>query len=228
MSTPSWDDPTVKAGSMVRGALWLVQVIGEGNTFTKAELRTAFPDIQQIDRRIRDLRDYGWLLLSNTEDARLTPEQTRFQKAGAAVWDPKERRAAAPAKSFSNKARAEVLERDSFMCTVCGIAGGEEYPDDPTQTAMLVVSRREVMSLSGTRTETLVTECKRCKAGAGNSKRSAQEVLETIEALSDEERETLLKWAKRGRRRLSALDRAWNRLIRLPSDAREEVIGSLF
>ena len=78
---------------MVRGALWLLQVVGEGNTFTKNQLRDAFPGVSQVDRRIRDLRDYGWVVYSSTEDASLLREDQRFVKAGVPVWDPKARRA---------------------------------------------------------------------------------------------------------------------------------------
>lgn len=107
MNTPAWH--TSKAGGMVRAALWLVQEVGEGNTFTKGQLRAAFPGVSQIDRRVRDLRDYGWTILASTEDASLAAEEQRFVKAGAAVWDPKERRAAAPRNTLSSKEIRAVL-----------------------------------------------------------------------------------------------------------------------
>ena len=47
MEQPDWQDPTA-GGAMVRGALWLVQVIGEGSTFTKTQLREAFPGVARI------------------------------------------------------------------------------------------------------------------------------------------------------------------------------------
>src|SRR4029079_19025372 len=108
--------PALSAGTMVRGALWLLQVVGEGNTFTKNQLREAFPGISQVDRRIRDLRDYGWVVYSSTEDATLLAEDQRFVKAGVAVWDPKARRAAAPQNPISSKDRQAVLARDGYMC----------------------------------------------------------------------------------------------------------------
>jgi hypothetical protein len=43
MSPRVWNDPKLKVGSMVRAALWLVEEVGEGNTFTKEQLREAFP-----------------------------------------------------------------------------------------------------------------------------------------------------------------------------------------
>ena len=58
MVMPRWDDANL--GTMRRAALWLVEVVGEGNSFTKSQLREAFPEVAQIDRRMRDLRDFGW------------------------------------------------------------------------------------------------------------------------------------------------------------------------
>ena len=42
---PAWDDPDSSAGTMVRGALWLLQVVGQGGVFTKNQLREAFPGV---------------------------------------------------------------------------------------------------------------------------------------------------------------------------------------
>jgi hypothetical protein len=165
MLLPQWNDPDLKDGTMVRGALWLVQEVGEGNIFTKEQLRQAFPGVSQADRRIRDLRKFGWTILANTEDAGLMAEDQRFVRVGVPVWDPAARREAAP-KAVTAKETRAAMERDSFMCTMCGISGGEPYLDDSNQTAVLSVTRRETL-LPCDRTETLlVTECKRCRAGS--------------------------------------------------------------
>ncbi|MEU2961173.1 hypothetical protein [Streptomyces albidoflavus] len=87
---PDWTNE--KMGSMVRAALWLVTQVGEGNVYTKDQLRTAFPDIAQIDRRLRDLRAHGWVLDTNRDDAALAPHEARFVRAGEPVWEPGIRR----------------------------------------------------------------------------------------------------------------------------------------
>lgn len=88
MSTalPSWQDS--KLGTMKRAALWLVQVVGEENVFTKAELREAFPDVAQIDRRMRDLRDFGWKIDTKREDIDLDANEQRYVQRGEPVWEP--------------------------------------------------------------------------------------------------------------------------------------------
>ncbi|MBE8469523.1 hypothetical protein IQ210_00950 [Streptomyces sp. 3R004] len=208
---------------MVRGALWLVQVVGEGNTFTKEQLREAFPGISQADRRIRDLRDYGWVLFTNADDARLMAEDQRFVKAGVPVWDSAARRAAAPQKTVSNKEKQAVMARDDYMCSVCGISGGEAYVDDSNQTGVLSVTRRETVLPDGRERTLLVTECKRCRAGSGDLPARADEAVADIQALDPSDRRRLLRWIERGRRGSTALDRAWNSYRRLPADARDEV-----
>lgn len=125
---------------MVRGALWLVQVIGEGSTFTKTQLREAFPGVAQADRRIRDLRDYGWVVYSSAEDVTLSRDEQRFISAGVPVWNAKARRENAPTERISARERQAILQRDGYMCTLCGIMGGEPYPDDPVMAGVLSVS----------------------------------------------------------------------------------------
>lgn len=227
MEQPAWDDPALSAGAMVRGALWLLQVVGEGNTFTKNQLRDAFPGISQVDRRIRDLRDYGWVVYSSVEDASLLAEDQRFVKAGAAVWDPKARRAAAPRKAISTKDRLAVLARDGYMCTLCGIAGGEPYPDNTVMTAVLSISRRTVTDADGRKTEALVTECKRCKAGRGDTPVNVKDVVAAAIGLGPGELRRLLRWMERGRRGFTELDRAWAAYLRVPPEHRDEAADRL-
>jgi hypothetical protein len=212
---------------MIRGALWLVQVVGEGNTFTKGQVREAFPGISQADRRIRDLRTYGWVVLTSAEDATLTAEDQRFISAGVPVWDPAAKRAAAPQKTASAKEKQAVMARDHFMCTICGISGGEAYLDDSNQTAVLSATRRETFLPGGRKEILLVTECKRCRSGGDGSAARADETLADIKALDPGDQRRLLRWIERGRRGSTQLDRAWNAFRRLPADARDEVRAAL-
>lgn len=212
---------------MVRGALWLLQVVGIGNTFTKNQLRDAFPGVSQVDRRIRDLRDYGWVVHSSTEDATLLREDQRFVKAGVPVWDPRARRENAPEKAISAKERQAVLTRDGHMCTLCGIAGGEPYPDDPVMTAVLAVSRRSVVANDGREIQALVTECKRCRAGDAPAPLDAQAAVAAAADLSPGELRRLLRWMDRGRRGATELDRAWAAYLRVPPHERRQVAERL-
>ncbi|CAD5953047.1 MULTISPECIES: hypothetical protein [unclassified Streptomyces] len=227
MALPAWNDPDLKGGTMIRGALWLVQEIGEGNTFTKEQIRDAFPGIAQADRRFRDLRAFKWVILTNTEDATLTAEDQRFVKAGVPVWDPAARRAAAPRKAITAKQTQAVLARDDYMCTVCGIGGAEPYMDDSNQTGVLSVTRRLTVLPDGREETLLVTECKRCRAGADGQGARADDVVAEIKSLDPSDQRRLARWLERGRRGTTPLERAWNAYRRLPRDAQEEVRKTL-
>lgn len=123
MTLPSWTD--TKYGTMKRAALWLVTVVGEGNVFTKEDVKGAFPGVSQADRRVRDLRDHGWQIDTNREDAGLGQHEQRFVKPGLPVWEPG--KAAKPGTSVTQTQRRDVLARDGHLCRSCGIAPGEEY-----------------------------------------------------------------------------------------------------
>ncbi|MGA4539045.1 hypothetical protein ACPA54_03545 [Uniformispora flossi] len=226
VALPVWNDPNSKAGTMVRGALWLMQEVGEGGTFTKEDLRQAFPGVAQADRRIRDLRTHGWVILASTEDATLMAEEQRFVRAGVPVWDPAARRAGA-SKAVTAKERLDAMDRDDFMCTVCGISGGDVYLEDSNQTAVLSATRRETVMPDGRRETLLVTECKRCRSGSGGGTADAAGLLGDIRALDAEDRRRLVRWMERGRRGSTPLDRAWNAYRRLPADARAALKASL-
>lgn len=87
MNLPRWDDKKLNLGSMVRVALWLMTVVGEGNKFSMEDLREAFPGVAQIARRMRDLRDYGWSITTSREDPTLSANEFRLARTGVPVWD---------------------------------------------------------------------------------------------------------------------------------------------
>lgn len=224
MSLPRWDDENFKAGTMVRTALWLVTQIGEGNVFTKEQHRNAFPGVAQADRRMRDLRDYGWVIHTNTDDVTLRPEEQRFVSTGLPVWQPGVRQRAA-ASTISAKQRQVVFAADGYQCVVCGAAGGESYVDSPNETAVLAISRREVRLPGGEVEEQLVTECKRCRSGAeANETGDVTRVLADVRDLDEADLHRLVRWMERGRRGPTPIDRVWTSYRRLPATARAELL----
>ncbi|GAB3655746.1 hypothetical protein [Glycomyces tarimensis] len=225
MSEPAWNDPELKsnAGTMVRCALWLKQVIGEGNTFTKQQVQSAFPGVTQADRRVRDLRSYGWVIHTNTQDATLSMEEQRLVRIGVPVWDKKARTAASKTKALSEKVRQETLANDGYMCRACGITGGESYPDDPVRSAVLSVANREVAQSDGTVATMPVTLCKRCLTGARGSRVRMDKALEIVDRLDSAQRSELAEWIRMDRRRWTDLERVWSAYCALPSEARAVV-----
>jgi hypothetical protein len=224
MTLPKWNDPALKAGTMIRTALWLISEVGIGNSFTKEQHRAAFSGITQADRRLRDLRRFGWVIHTNVEDVTLNPDEQRFVAAGSPIWERGALKSAARA-IVTNKIRRATLAENDYQCVVCGIAGGESYPDAPQMTAVIAISRRTVTLADGSVELMLVSECKRCRSGMAAESCDIPRLLASINNLDPIDRAVFVRWLHRGRR--GALDRLWADFRRLPEAARTQIRTSL-
>jgi hypothetical protein len=221
---PSWQDAGL--GTMKRVALWLVSVVGEGNTFTKEDLRAAFPGVSQVDRRMRDLRDFGWRIDTNREDEELDPHEQRFVKPGDPVWEPGRATRKSGTIAIGAARRREVLARDGNMCRSCGITPGEIYAGT-YEAAQLDIARREVVKPDGTKATELVTECKRCRVGGRALAADLGKVLKAAAALDPAERSVLSDWVAADRREFSRLEQIWSDYRSLPEESRAQLQAEL-
>jgi hypothetical protein len=214
VTLPAWQSST--AGARIRAALWLAQEIGEGGTFRKAQLRAAFPSVEQIDRRVRELREDGWVFATNREDLALASDELRLVRIGGAVWDKSYRRART--SSISANDRKATFAADGFACRHCGVAAGEPFADDPIRIARLSVARSPSPESRG-----LVTLCDRCiAAGPGAGTADLDAVVRDGRQLDPADREQLLRWMARDERDRTALDRVWARWRTLSHDLRDQ------
>ncbi|MEU9243510.1 hypothetical protein [Streptomyces sp. NPDC048385] len=229
VEVPSYQDK--KFGSMVRAALWLVTVVGEGNVFTKAQLRDAFPDVAQIDRRLRDLRDHDWRIDTSRDDPSLLQQEQRFVTKGADVWIPGKSKAPKHKASLTAAQRAKVLQDDNYLCRSCGVGAGEAYEDGGgIELAKLNVSRRKVLILDESETVDyqLVTECKRCGVGGGPDREvDLGALLELIEALAPLEQRLFAKWIDADQRSFSPIEKVWGIYRTLPQESRAAVAKAI-
>ncbi|MFG3166555.1 hypothetical protein [Streptomyces sp. NPDC048200] len=217
MSTalPSWQDS--KLGTMKRAALWLVQVVGEGNIFTKAELRQAFPDVAQIDRRMRDLRDFGWKIDTKREDLDLGANEQRYVQRGEPVWEPG--RGTRPRTAITVNQRRELLASYDNKCSSCGATPGDTYSDSEV-TAQLDVTKREVLLPNGTMALQYVVECNRCRVGGIGSTYDVPALLSEAVSLPSFELDILKTWIKKDARTFSSVEDVWAKYRSLPTEAR--------
>lgn len=117
--------------------------LGPGGVFTTAELeRHVFEQTGkkrvEVDRRVRDLRAYRWLIDSNREDRSLRPDQRRVVHIGDDVTHPACRPQARGCPALLRRA---IYERDGRVCQNCGIQEREEYPEWPGRFARLTIGR---------------------------------------------------------------------------------------
>ncbi|GAD81847.1 hypothetical protein [Nocardia asteroides] len=219
MAMPAWNDP--KLGTMKACALWLVHEVGVGELFTKGQLRDAFPGKSQVDRRMRDLRDFGWRIDTNREDASLGPHEQRFVKQGVAVWEPG--KATRPAGATITAAeRFEVMVKDGRKCRSCGIGPGETYAGTYV-SSQLDVARRAVRLPNGDTTVQMVLECSRCRIGGRDSVADLGDVLDRVDKLPAYEKQMLSQWIERDARGFSEAEDLWGLYRTLPAESRDEV-----
>ncbi|MFJ5639867.1 HNH endonuclease [Streptomyces sp. NPDC093223] len=198
---PEWTDQ--KIGTKVRLALWLRDVIGEGNTFTKAQLRDAFPESAQVDRRLRDLRGDGWEIETRLTLVNLNQHEFLFVRAGEPVWDPATRAARVARRALSVRVRREVFKRDGHACVRCGSQAGVV----PLEVGYVVP-----LAQGGTTgADNLITLCPNCHVAASRDSHTSgeEEVWLRMQKLSPGEQSRLLAWMALDHRPVSAVEEAW-------------------
>lgn len=139
---------------------------GAGAVFTVAELEREVETRTgkhrtEVDRRLRDLRKYEWVLATYKTDSSLRVDQYRLDTVGQRVWEGDWK---PPVNNAcSSNLRQAVLHRDSSTCRTCGARAGDAYSDEPDSYARLTVARRVPGSLGGEyNLRNCYAECARC------------------------------------------------------------------
>ncbi|MFD9680553.1 hypothetical protein ACFWAD_11800 [Rhodococcus sp. NPDC059969] len=223
MSAPSWKDE--KLGTKKRVALWLVEEVGVGELFTKNQLREAFPDTSQVDRRMRELRDHEWRIDTSREDPSLGSHEQRFVRQGTSVWEPGKATSRHGIKVTATDRHALLL-RDGHKCRSCGIGPGEQYVGTYV-ASQLDVARRTVRMPGGKTSVQLVIECNRCRVGGRELTADLDDVLARIDRLPVYERKMLAGWLDRDSRSFSEAEDLWAAYRTLPGDSRDAVRAAL-
>lgn len=173
LSQPDDDDnvlpfvPSRKSGTRKIIAEWLALILGLGGVFTIEDVeqmilaKTGVKRVE-VDRRLRELREVGYVIANYRTDPTLLPDQHRLVKIGDEIWHPLYRwpqgRTGCPAG-----VRRAIYMRDGRQCTICGIRDHEEYLDYPGRYARLTIGRILPGSRGGQYSmENCRAECDRC------------------------------------------------------------------
>lgn len=234
---PDNDEPfwkNAKYGSRNRVANYLAEELGEGSVFNKDQIREKLRDpsgrgIEQIDRRMRELREVGWVIRTYKDMASLAPNELYLEKIGDRTWEPGYRPPRATTLSAND--RRAAYERDGRRCMVCGIDFGDEYPHllaegrhvkaRPTIGHWIPKERGGTDDVSNLR-----PECHLCNEQSRNltgSPVDTELVKRRIRELNREDKRRLAKWMLSGRRSFSHVENLWAEVQQLPTPARDEV-----
>ena len=164
-----------------------------GRTITTRELASV-ADIASYARRIRELRQDGWPILTNNDVDDLKPGEYRMDgKPPANTYR--------FARGISQRLRAEVLERDGYTCQMCGAGAGDIDVDNPDRSVRLHIGHIVDYDHGGkTEESNLRALCSKCNQGAKNI---AQEppswtwLLSRIRRASVADQKKALEWLER-------------------------------
>lgn len=203
---------------------YLVNHVGIGGVFTMQELREAIPNVSQVDRRMRELRQMipPWVIRSAQSDVSLSLNTYRLDAIGGEEM----------AKLPSSKVRREVFESSAHRCQVCGIGVGEEYSEYPGEVARLQLGHWVPLEQGGSPISkgNLRAECHRCNGGIRNltgSTVTAESVESRALALPRKAREELVQWMRQGSREVSPAEVLYYELRSLPLAAQEEAVARI-
>ena len=197
--------------------------LGVGATFTMLQLRDAVPGFNQVDRRMRELREMGWVIDTRTDDPTLRQGVYRVTTIGTLTRAP---------RSVSARIRREVFERDANRCVLCGVGAGEEYPDRPGgRTARLTVGHVQAGGQGGpSALANYRTECSRCNETVRNRTTTPPTIAELVAAarnLPSAGKRQLAGWLTAGARDFTPVDDLWARLSRLPPEYKAAVLEEI-
>lgn len=211
-------------------AAWLAFNLRAGDTFSMPELRDAIgtdavPNNQEhLNRRLRRLREDGWVLTSNSSDKSLGPGLYRIDQKG---WYPGlgER----PKQDNISKAMEQaVFKRDGRRCVICGVASSEPYIGKPDSHAVITVGHRQARAHKGSAKDidNLETQCALHNEPVREEilPESLDEVLLDLKRLKKEELEKLETWLDQGYRSRDRLDQIHDRARALSPRERNELV----
>lgn len=216
-----------------RIASYLYRNVPQGGTFTTRDLREAIktegkPNTHEhFQRRLRALREDGWILYTQREMANLGAEQYQVHQTG---WAP-ELGPRAKRNAISNSLRTAVFERDGYVCQLCGERAGDSYADSPNSIVRLTVGHIQANAHGGsTELANLRAECSRCnetKRDEGRTPELVDSIWSTAVKLSQKDKADLLSWLESGSRPKSKVEQLYVRTRLLGLEDRNEVIERL-
>ena len=200
-----------------------------GDVFSMEELRVALGEEdapnrdEQLNRRLRNLREHEWVIDGYKDSSDLSPATYRLVAKGKRLWLGEK----VIRDTVSNKVRRQVFERDRDTCQICGVVAGEPYADDARMTARMTVGHRVPNQRLGRATlNNLQAECARCNEPIRNllpDPETLDNIMPAVSNLSADELRVLDEWLQAGRRTQPNVDVVYARIRRLGDSDRAQL-----
>ena len=149
------------AGRGARAKLRAHFLANLGRVMDSKELQEIAGGISEWARRVRELRtEEGYQILTHNDLSELKPGQYLLKT-------PKPQPALE--RAISKELRAVILDRNGFICQMCGAVAGEPHPYDPTRRTRLHIGHIIDKSMGGSdEPANLRAICSVCNEGASN------------------------------------------------------------
>jgi hypothetical protein len=160
-----------------------------GKVLDSNELRE-IAGISEWARRVRELRnEEGLNILTHNDRSDLKPGQYILVDSKPLP---------AFERGISKETRAFVLDRNGFTCQMCGVAAGEEHPNDAGRKTRLHIGHIIDKSMGGSdEPSNLRAICSVCNEGASNltlNRPDAIKLLAQVRRAPGKDQLDLLKW----------------------------------
>jgi hypothetical protein len=163
-----------------------------GRVIESDELRTVAGNITEWARRIRELRtEEGYLILTNNDRADLKPGEYLLET---------DKPQPSFAREISKKTCAIALDRNDFICQMCGAVAGEVDSYDVSRRIRLHIGHGINESLVGAdEADNLKAICSVCNEGAANitlQRPDLNKLLVQVRRATATDQREVLKWLK--------------------------------
>jgi len=181
-----------KPGSRKRIGEFLIANVGE--KVTSLQIRDAAGlSVSEWARRLRELREAGWPILTNNDSAKLKPGEYILE-------GPPPEKAVTFSRPISAKLRAEVLDRNGSTCQMCGATPGEIDPVTGRKVRLHIGHIKD-KSLGGKdELSNLRALCSTCNQGAKNitaEKPTWLWLLSQIRRAGQDEQRAAFEWLRK-------------------------------
>ncbi len=160
----------------------------QGVVLQSKQIQEASGGAVEWARRLRELRQTGWLILTHNDRVDLKPGEYVMEDATPPIYEIH--------RSISSRLRAQVLERNGYTCQMCGIGAGEIMENG--QKARLHIAHIVDHDHGGKEElSNLRAMCSLCNQGAKNLVQEPPSwawLLSQLRRASQDNQKAALKW----------------------------------